>query len=434
MNLRRFDANTNAWTNLASMPNTGEGTNGVCYEGKIYATSGGGYYDFYIYDIATDSWTTGAGLPRTVECASMGAFNGKVFLIGGDDNFYPSDGVSDQVNIYDIATNTWEANGTPMPLGVSNQGFYQLGQYLYIVGGWSVNYPSNSNMTQRYDMELGIWETGATFTGAKADFPIAATSQYLYAMGGDQDGGGYWDSTNTVWRYDYNAWPAGAWEDTNDPLPFSIQAHFGGFTTDSITGGEVWSVGGLEGQSFTWHADNLYRAAEPPWSPTPVNVPWVWESPITGTVVPDGSQDVGVYLTAMSDTVPLPLGTYTATLRIINNDNVAGVQNVTVIMHIVEAYVKPEAAFTATTPVNVGEEMVFTNTTTPGVPPATTFEWDFGDGTVVVGDWGTISHTYATFGTFTVTLTACNAAGCNTFTMDVEVLPKVIFIPLLNKS
>jgi PKD repeat protein len=137
----------------------------------------------------------------------------------------------------------------------------------------------------------------------------------------------------------------------------------------------------------------------------------------------------------MSDTLPLPLGTYTATLRIINNDSVAGVQNVTVIMHIVEAYVLPEASFTATK-VKVGEPTVFTNTTVAGVPPVTTFEWNFGDGTppVVVGTWDPISHVYATFGRFTVSLKACNDFGCTTFTKDVDVLPNVILLPLVNKN
>jgi hypothetical protein len=303
-------------------------------------------------------------------------------------------------------------------------------------GWWSLLSPTtNSDMTLKYDIEANTWEEGPTFTPAKADFPIAATSQYLYAMGGDADGGSFFDSTNTVWRYDFNAWPGGAWEDVGDPLPYALSAMNAGFTTDSITGGEVWNVGGLEGATFTWHADNLYRAAEPPWSPTPTDVPWVWESPITGTLVPNSSQDVGVYLTAMSDTVPLPLGTYTATLRIINNDSVAGAQNVTVIMHIVPMLFKPDPGFTSNSPVKVGTPMEFTNTTKPGVPPDTTFEWAFGDGSTFVSDtWEPVTHTYATFGTFTVTLSACNDAGCNVFTADVVVLPKVILLPLINRN
>ena len=437
---RRFDADLNAWTNLAPISaSTQENPSAVCFEGKIYATSGGyGAIQFFIYDIATNTWSTGANLPRSAEGAAMAGFDGKIYLIGGDDDYYPGSGVSDQVNIYDIATNTWTGTGAPMPVGIGNMGNVQLGQYVYIVGGWwSLLSPgTNSDLTLRYDIESNIWEEGPTFGPAKADFPVAATSQYLYAIGGDQSGNGYWDSTNTVHRYDFNSWPAGVWEDISDPLPFAIQAMNAGFTTDTVAGGEVWNVGGMEGPSFTWHAENLYRVAEPPWSPLPTDVPWVWETPITGTLAPEGTQEVGVFLTAISDTVPLPLGTYTATLRIVNNDSVAGPQNVTVIMHIVEGFLAPTAEFSATTPVNVGDPTVFTNLSTGGVPPANSFEWDFGDGiTMTVDTLDPVSHVYATFGTFTVTLEACNSEGlCDTVTHDVVVLPKVILLPLINKN
>ncbi len=436
--VRRFDANTNTWTDLASISSTTmENPSGVCFEGKIYATSGGyGAMQFNIYDIASNTWGTGAALPRSAEGAAMAGWNGKIYLIGGDDDYYPGSGVSDQVNIYDIATDTWYGTGATMPIGIGNMGFVQLGQYVFVVGGWwSYQSPgTNSNMTLRYDIEGNVWEEGPAFTPARADFPIAATSQYLYAIGGDQSGAGYWDSSNTVYRYDFNAWPGGAWEDVNDPIPFALQAMNANYTTDSITGGEIWNVGGMEGPTFTWHAENIYRAAEPPWSPVPTDVPWVWEIPISGTLVPNSSMEVGVYLTAMSDTVPLPLGTYTATLRVLSNDSVAGVQNVTVVMHIVEAYVLPEASFTWTTAM-VGEPTIFTNTTIAGIPPSTTFEWNFGDGTApAVGTWDPMSHLYATFGRFTVSLKACNEAGCTTFTKFVDVLPKVILLPLINKN
>lgn len=437
-NARRYDASDDSWNDLAPMPVYNEGPNGVCNEGKIYVTEGGGLTGFSIYDIASNTWSTGAALPRGVECGAMAAWNGKVYLIGGDDDFFPSNGVSDQVNIYDIATNSWTGTGTPMPAGVSNNGFVQLGNYIYIVGGWWIGSTgTNSDMTLRYDLETDTWETGAVFSPARADFPVAATSQYLYAIGGDQSGGGYWDASNIVWRYDFSTWPSGAWEDVGDNLPFPIQAHFGGFTTDVVTGGEIWSVGGLDLNSGNWHADNLYRAAEPPWSPLPSDVPWVWETPITGTIAPEGDQAVDVYVTAMSDTVPLPLGTYTATLRVLNNDSVAGVQNVLVVMHIVEAFAAPSPEFDSNSPINVGESMEFLNLTEDeGVPPADNYEWDFGDGiTMTVGTKESVSHVYATFGTFTVTLTACNSQDlCGTIAHDVVVLPKVILLPLVNKN
>ena len=45
-------------------------------------------------------------VPRNVWGAAMGAFAGKVYLMGGDSDFFAG-GTSNEVNIYDIATDTW---------------------------------------------------------------------------------------------------------------------------------------------------------------------------------------------------------------------------------------------------------------------------------------------------------------------------------------
>lgn len=58
------------------------------------------------------------------------------------------------------------------------------------------------------------------------------------------------------------------------------------------------------------------------------------------------------------------------------------------------------------------ETVTFFNSTTN----ATTYEWDFGDGSPVytTGSQSAFNHTYSTYGTFNVTMTATNANGCQT--------------------
>jgi Subtilase family/PKD domain/Carboxypeptidase regulatory-like domain/Repeat of unknown function (DUF6923)/Kelch motif len=430
-----YNAETNSWTTLAPYPDATEGPTSVCYEGKIYVVGGVSYTTLSIYDIATNTWSHGANAPRPAWGAAMGAFEGMIYFVGGDPDFFFG-GTSNVVNIYDIATDTWTGTGTPMPTARSTPGYFQLGNYLYVVGGWGDLAPgSNANVTERYDMSIDAWEVGPAFSIAKADFGLAATSQYLYAIGGDSDGGGPFDASNSVWALDWTLWPSGAWFDIADPLSVGVTANNGGFATDAVTGGEIWTAGGVD-ISFFWHPDTVYRPSEPPWTPVPTDVPWVWEVPVSGTVTPDGTQDVGVYFTSISGTVPLPLGTYTATLRIINNDSVAGVQSVTVIMHIVSEYISPTVSFTSNSPVMLGETMIFTNTSSdPGIPPVTEYTWDFGDGvTMTVGTMDPVTHVYDMFGTYTVTLTACNVAGCSIFTADVYVEPLIMYMPLMHKS
>jgi PKD repeat protein len=151
------------------------------------------------------------------------------------------------------------------------------------------------------------------------------------------------------------------------------------------------------------------------------DIPWVWESPITGTVPAGSSGNVDILFTSIV-TDPLPLGTYTATLRVITNDPQAGSQYVPVIMHVVGDYIAPTASFELDTPVCLDKQVVFTNTTTPGIPPQTSYLWDFGDG--ITSTEVSPVHQYAAVGTYQVSLEACALGGpCDTFTATVEILP-----------
>ena len=162
-----------------------------------------------------------------------------------------------------------------------------------------------------------------------------------------------------------------------------------------------------------------------------VDVPWMWQEPITGTVPAGSVLPVDVWFTTVV-TDPLPLGTYTATLRVRGNDPVQRTQDVLVRMHIIEDYVAPIPSFTSNSPVMVHEEVVFTNTTIPGIPPETTYLWDFGDGMTSTLEHPT--HIYHSYGWYTVTLEACNAQLCAEYADMVEILPLEIWLPILLRN
>ncbi len=109
-------------------------------------------------------------------------------------------------------------------------------------------------------------------------------------------------------------------------------------------------------------------------------------------------------------------GSYTVTLTVTN----AAGQNTTTETNYVVVSTVPAAGFTATTNVFVAN---FTNTTANG----TSYSWDFGDGETSTS--ANPVHTYAADGIYTVTLTATNACGTDTFTQDVEItsLPQAGF-------
>src|SRR6185369_9568371 len=212
---------TGMWESRAAMPFTSEAPTCalMASTGLVYCTEGDTGSGFASYNIATNVWTPLANIPGGDHYgAASGAFNGKVFVAGGG-----SGGASNTVQVYDVAMNTWSA-GTVAPNTFLLAGYQQVGQFLYVIGGFgavpggpgngaemsSVLYkgarpsvPEANNATSlRLDMSSapGVWSTGPAFTQARADFGLAydAGTNKLYAMGGDANNGGFFDSTNLV--------------------------------------------------------------------------------------------------------------------------------------------------------------------------------------------------------------------------------------------
>ena len=245
--VNRMDIATGMWQPRAPMPFTSEAPTCALMEatGIVYCTEGDTGTGFASYNIATDTWTPLASIPGTDHYGSAsGAFNGKVFVAGGTAAF------TNAVQVYDVATNTWSP-GTAAPNGFLLAGYQQVGQFLYVVGGWTGGGPTGLTTTTRLDMSSapGVWSTGPAFPMGRADFGLAydAGTNKLYALGGDTQGGGFFESTNEVDELSVASWPAGTWTASPaDLIPPNRQANQAGF----YGAGDIWSVGGLDGATF----------------------------------------------------------------------------------------------------------------------------------------------------------------------------------------
>ncbi len=334
----RYDATGNTWTQLADLPMGSEAPSAACYAGKIYVMGGGGGFQMYIYDIANDSWSEGAALPRGVEGAAAAAWDGKIYLVGGDDDFYPYSGVSDEVNIYAIASDSWQTNGAPLPVATSNAGFAQLGPYLYVVGGWDEMAPSqNVTATLRYDIEADSWMFGPKFQSGRADFALAATDSSLYALGGDEDGNGFFDGSDAVEQLDLPGWDSTAeWLAVSDSLPAAVAANNAGFCTSALANQdipEIWSVGGLDPTMFAIGGRTFFRESpgERCYS-IYQDIPWLAVSPAGASVAGDSDEALDVVF----DATGLALGEYQATLALVTNDPAAPLRYLPVTLTVIE--------------------------------------------------------------------------------------------------
>ena len=258
--MNRYNASTNTWTPRAAVPVASEAPSAAYYNGKIYLAQGDTGTSLRIYDIASNTWSSGAARPGVANGygAAAGAYNGKVYVVGGSSN------ASSVTSVYNVASNTW-STGTPAPTAFYLAGYHQSGQYLYIVGGFNASSPTtNANETMRLDMANGTWTSGPAFTPQRADFALAMSGSKLYAIGGDANGGtGYFDSVATVDELNTSSWPAGLWTTSPNDLPSARQGNEAGFFSTGRAGGEIWSTGGIQGASFTFLPDNLYRSQCP---------------------------------------------------------------------------------------------------------------------------------------------------------------------------
>jgi Dockerin type I domain/Kelch motif len=279
-NVNRMNISTGVWESRAAMPFASEAPTCALMPGTnfVYCTEGDTGSGFARYDVSANTWTSLASIPGGDHYGSAsGAFNGKVFVAGGTTSF------SSAVQVYTVATNTWSA-GAAAPNDFLLAGYQQVGQYLYVVGGFEASGPNkvagelssvlsrghqpkqpvplaNNTTTWRLDMSSapGVWSVGPAFTQGRADFGLAydAGTNKLYAMGGDATGGTFFDSTNLVDELSVASWPAGTWAASppNLILP-NRQANQAGF----YGGAQIWSVGGIVGQTFQFLSEVQHRS------------------------------------------------------------------------------------------------------------------------------------------------------------------------------
>jgi len=264
----------------------------------VYCAEGDTGSGFASYNITTGAWIPLAPVPGGDHYGSAsGAFGGKVFIAGGSTSFVNT------VQVYDVATNTW-STGTSAPNDFLLAGYQQVGQFLYVVGGFEAAGPSrgaaqrtsvlsgdrteapdaNNATTLRLDMSTapGVWSTGPAFTPARADFGLSFDpgTGKLYAIGGDTNGGGFFDSTNLVDELSVASWPAGSWASSPPVLPApNRQANQAGFWG----AGQIFSVGGINGSTFQFLSDVLHRTNGGAVCGTPSNTP---TSTATSTATP----------------------------------------------------------------------------------------------------------------------------------------------------
>ena len=138
-----YDPAADTWTVLPNVPNQRNHLGVVAVGNKLYVAGGrfgGGVGSemtdiVEIYDPATNSWSTGASMLAPRAGVTAVSANGCVYLIGGEGNDADPMGVFDRNELYDPTTNSWHSL-PPLPTamhGITGAAF--LDGLIYVPGG-----------------------------------------------------------------------------------------------------------------------------------------------------------------------------------------------------------------------------------------------------------------------------------------------------------
>jgi serine protease AprX len=184
--LVRYDPGADSWTPLAPSPDYYFAAPGVYFNGKIYII--GGYDQTFqptnttrIYDIATNTWEPpGAPMPAALGAMAIGLWNGIVYVAGGSPDIGAS--VVNTLYAYNIASNTWTTTLASMPQGSCVSGFGAIHGKVYVAAGSDGH--TQLNTLYIYDIASNTWTTGPNVPVAEEAGGSAVLHNQLYLFGG----------------------------------------------------------------------------------------------------------------------------------------------------------------------------------------------------------------------------------------------------------
>ncbi|MDQ3968436.1 MAG: galactose oxidase [Thermoproteota archaeon] len=176
------------WTDGAPMPTPRTEVTAAVLEDDIYVIGGvdesGQVTDIVeVYNIANNTWSKAAApLPEPLHHTASASYSGKIYVVGG----YTAAGSlsdrspSNRLFIYDPVQNSWQ-EGNPMPTarGALNVNF--VNGTLYAIGGYS-DRPLNSN--EAYDPSSDTWTSKALMPTARHHAGSAVVDDKIFVIGG----------------------------------------------------------------------------------------------------------------------------------------------------------------------------------------------------------------------------------------------------------
>jgi hypothetical protein len=333
------------WQPVASLPTDLSDEIAAVNDGKLYAGLGfDGSNDsanLYSYDADSGAWTKLASASDPREgIAAHGFIGGKLYVAGG---WGPTGGPDAKTEVYDPATDSWSTVADdPHPFGAP--GSAVLDGKLYTVGGCPTGQSCGATTVMSYDPATDAWTQLADYPEATSWEACGAIADKLYCAGGNTD------SSTSKHAYVYDP-SADAWSPIAD-LPVDIW----GSAAAAANGKLLVSNGVINNSATVTNEGYAYDPSADSWTALPnsnssdyrtagalgfyklggnsastnapsqdaemlpgydqggsVDVTWLSENPTKLTLAPGKSAAVTVSLDAGVDAITQP-GTYGASI------------------------------------------------------------------------------------------------------------------------
>ncbi len=198
--LTAFDTGTGAWSELAPFPGPARAAaaaavvgNAIYVFGGIYGSNCFSALDSALrYDIDTNTWSSIASMSDGRALFSAAAVGGKIYVFGG---CIPSGTLTDDVDVYDVATNTWSDAPADMLFPRYDHAVSRVGDRVYIIGGEVLPVGDITGTTHVYDAVNDTWAV-ETDMGV----PRGGHSAYSHAGGIIVPGGQTWTTANEFFK------------------------------------------------------------------------------------------------------------------------------------------------------------------------------------------------------------------------------------------
>jgi N-acetylneuraminic acid mutarotase len=198
-----YDPATNTWTEGATIPRPRGSAGVVVYNDEFYLISGivNGHQDGWVnwvdkYDPVSNTWEVLANAPRERDHFSAVLLGDKIYLTGGRKTNAAGNvfGVTiPEVDVYDIATNTWSTLDVSANLITQRAGTSSvvLNNEIYLIGGESVSQTISHKNCEIFNPDQATWRVGpALITGRHGTAAIVYNNSVYTVAGSANRGGG----------------------------------------------------------------------------------------------------------------------------------------------------------------------------------------------------------------------------------------------------